>query len=137
MVHEVEEQGYPFAYLFDDTQEILEDAGLPAYEISNHAAPGAECRHNVQSWLGGEYVGIAAQRDCIVKVNSTPGLSLVSPRSCPPLRQQNLLVRDAAGAPVYPRPLLSSGGRSRSAASLPSCLVEALVFIAPFLDGGE
>ncbi len=44
--------------LFDDTQEILEAAGLPAYEISNHAAPGAECRHNQACWLGGEYVGI-------------------------------------------------------------------------------
>ncbi len=46
------------ADLFDDTQEILEDAGLAAYEISNHAAPGAECRHNLACWLGGEYVGI-------------------------------------------------------------------------------
>ncbi len=44
--------------LFDDTQELLEAAGLPAYEISNHAAPGAECRHNLACWLGGEYVGI-------------------------------------------------------------------------------
>ena len=44
--------------LFDDTQEILENAGLPAYEISNHAAPGAESRHNMACWLGGEYVGI-------------------------------------------------------------------------------
>ncbi len=46
------------AELFDDTQEIMEQAGLPAYEISNHAAPGAECRHNLACWLGGEYVGI-------------------------------------------------------------------------------
>lgn len=44
--------------LFDDTQEIMEKAGLPAYEVSNHAAPGAECRHNLRCWLGGEYVGI-------------------------------------------------------------------------------
>ncbi len=44
--------------LFDDTQEMLEAAGLPAYEISNHAAPGAECRHNLACWLGGEYIGI-------------------------------------------------------------------------------
>ena len=44
--------------LFDDTQEIMEQAGLPAYEISNHAAPGGECRHNLACWLGGEYVGI-------------------------------------------------------------------------------
>ena len=44
--------------LFDYTQEILENAGLPSYEISNHAAPGAESRHNMACWLGGEYVGI-------------------------------------------------------------------------------
>ncbi len=44
--------------LFDDTQDIMEKAGLPAYEISNHAKPGAECRHNLASWLGGGYVGI-------------------------------------------------------------------------------
>ena len=46
------------AELFDDTQEILEYAGLPAYEISNHATPGGESRHNMACWLGGEYVGI-------------------------------------------------------------------------------
>ncbi len=46
------------AELFDDTQAVLEGAGLAAYEISNHAAPGAECRHNMACWLGGEYFGI-------------------------------------------------------------------------------
>ena len=33
-------------------------AGLPAYEISNHARPGAECRHNLVYWRYGDYVGI-------------------------------------------------------------------------------
>ena len=46
------------ADLYDLTQEILERAGLPAYEISNHSAPGMECRHNLASWRGGDYVGI-------------------------------------------------------------------------------
>src|SRR5690606_28710236 len=32
--------------------------GLPAYEISNHAKPGAESRHNLVYWRYGEYVGI-------------------------------------------------------------------------------
>lgn len=44
--------------LFDVTQEICARHGLPAYEISNHARPGAECRHNLLYWRGGEYAGI-------------------------------------------------------------------------------
>lgn len=44
--------------LFDTTQEICEKHGLPAYEISNHARPGAESRHNLVYWRYGEYVGI-------------------------------------------------------------------------------
>jgi len=44
--------------LFDLTQANLAAAGLPAYEISNHARPGAECRHNLVYWQGGDYVGI-------------------------------------------------------------------------------
>ena len=45
--------------LWDVTQEIDEQgAGLPAYEISNHAKPGAESRHNLIYWRYGEYVGV-------------------------------------------------------------------------------
>jgi len=44
--------------LYDVTQEICAAAGLPAYEISNHARPGAECRHNLVYWRGHEYAGI-------------------------------------------------------------------------------
>ncbi len=46
------------AALYDATQEICETRGLPAYEISNHARPGEECRHNLVYWTGGDYVGI-------------------------------------------------------------------------------
>jgi oxygen-independent coproporphyrinogen-3 oxidase len=45
------------ADLFEATQELTAEAGLPAYEISNHARPGAECRHNLIYWRGGTYVG--------------------------------------------------------------------------------
>ena len=48
------------ADLWDATHEVLEAAGLPAYETSNHAAPGAECRHNLVYWRYGEYVGVGA-----------------------------------------------------------------------------
>ncbi|ACL55078.1 radical SAM family heme chaperone HemW [Methylobacterium nodulans] len=44
--------------LFDVTQEVCAAAGLPAYEISNHARPGAESRHNLLYWRYGEYAGI-------------------------------------------------------------------------------
>jgi oxygen-independent coproporphyrinogen-3 oxidase len=44
--------------LYDVTQEICAQAGLPAYEISNHARPGAESRHNLVYWRGDEYAGI-------------------------------------------------------------------------------
>ncbi|WP_366553009.1 radical SAM family heme chaperone HemW [Aquibaculum sediminis] len=46
------------ATLFEQTAEILGEAGLPAYEISNHARPGAESRHNLTYWRYGDYVGI-------------------------------------------------------------------------------
>jgi putative oxygen-independent coproporphyrinogen III oxidase len=44
--------------LYDVTQEVCAKRGLSAYEISNHARPGAECRHNLVYWRGQEYAGI-------------------------------------------------------------------------------
>ncbi len=69
------EEGTPFAALhaagkllvpapetgrafFEATAERTAAAGLPAYEISNHARPGAECRHNLVYWRSGEYAGV-------------------------------------------------------------------------------
>ena len=46
------------AALYEATQEALEAAGLPAYEISNHARPGAESRHNLTYWRYGDYLGV-------------------------------------------------------------------------------
>jgi oxygen-independent coproporphyrinogen-3 oxidase len=46
------------AGLFEVTQLRLAAAGLPAYEISNHARPGAECRHNLAYWRYDDYLGI-------------------------------------------------------------------------------
>jgi len=44
--------------LYDLTQTVCSKAGLPAYEISNHARPGAECRHNLVYWRGHDYAGV-------------------------------------------------------------------------------
>jgi len=69
------EQGTPFAALqaagklsippeddavefYNVTQELCGLAGLPAYEVSNHAAPGEESRHNLVYWRMGDYAGI-------------------------------------------------------------------------------
>jgi putative oxygen-independent coproporphyrinogen III oxidase len=46
------------ADLYAVTQEVTAARGLPAYEISNHARPGAESRHNLTYWRYGEYVGV-------------------------------------------------------------------------------
>ncbi len=44
--------------LYDTTQDICAAHGLPAYEISNHARPGGECRHNLIYWRAHEYAGV-------------------------------------------------------------------------------
>ncbi|NHB75667.1 radical SAM family heme chaperone HemW [Rhodobacter calidifons] len=46
------------ADMFELTQEITRAAGLPAYEVSNHARPGDESRHNLIYWRMGDYAGI-------------------------------------------------------------------------------
>ncbi len=46
------------ADLYAMTQDVCDAAGLPAYEISNHAIPGAESRHNLVYWRYDEYAGI-------------------------------------------------------------------------------
>ncbi|MHA3790266.1 radical SAM family heme chaperone HemW [Rhizorhabdus wittichii] len=46
------------AELFEQTRAATAAAGLPAYEISNHARPGAESRHNLTYWRYGNYAGI-------------------------------------------------------------------------------
>lgn len=46
------------AALYELTQDMLGRAGLPAYEISNHANPGSECRHNLTYWRYQDYAGV-------------------------------------------------------------------------------
>jgi oxygen-independent coproporphyrinogen-3 oxidase len=46
------------AELYEITQAVTAEAGLPCYEVSNHARPGAESRHNLTYWRYGDYAGI-------------------------------------------------------------------------------
>jgi putative oxygen-independent coproporphyrinogen III oxidase len=46
------------ATLYEITQELTAAAGVPAYEVSNHAAPGEEARHNLLYWRYGSYAGV-------------------------------------------------------------------------------
>nr|WP_272210515.1 radical SAM family heme chaperone HemW [Marinicella sp. W31]MDC2876408.1 radical SAM family heme chaperone HemW [Marinicella sp. W31] len=46
------------AHLYEVTQAVTAGRGLPAYEVSNHARPGAESRHNLTYWRYGDYAGI-------------------------------------------------------------------------------
>jgi len=44
--------------MFDQTEEMLAEYGLHRYEVSNFAAPGQECRHNLRYWELGSFIGI-------------------------------------------------------------------------------
>ena len=46
------------ALMYEQTQAIMNEVGLPAYEISNHAKPDAESRHNLTYWTYDDYIGI-------------------------------------------------------------------------------
>jgi oxygen-independent coproporphyrinogen-3 oxidase len=46
------------ADMYQATQDICGSQGMPAYEVSNHARPGSESRHNLIYWRYGDYIGI-------------------------------------------------------------------------------
>jgi coproporphyrinogen III oxidase-like Fe-S oxidoreductase len=57
--------------MYDLTQELCDGAGMPAYEVSNHARPGAESRHNLLYWRGGDYAGIGPGAHGRVTINGS------------------------------------------------------------------
>ena len=46
------------ADMYELTQDLCEKAGMPAYEVSNHARDGSQSRHNLIYWRYGDYIGI-------------------------------------------------------------------------------
>ena len=61
----------PQAEMYELTHELMDVAGLPAYEISNHARPGAECRHNLIYWRGEDYAGVGPGAHGRVRIDGT------------------------------------------------------------------
>lgn len=59
------------AELYEITQDVSDEAGLPAYEISNHALPGQECCHNLNYWRYGAYVGVGPGAHGRIDVDGT------------------------------------------------------------------
>ena len=70
------------ADLYEMTQEMTTAAGLPAYEISNHAVIGQECRHNLTYWTAADWIGVGPgahgrfavfdpKRECLSRTSTT------------------------------------------------------------------
>ena len=59
------------AELYDVTQDLTDKAGLPAYEVSNHAHKDAESVHNLIYWRGGDYIGIGPGAHGRLTINGT------------------------------------------------------------------
>jgi oxygen-independent coproporphyrinogen-3 oxidase len=83
------------ASLYELTQEICETAGLPAYEISNHARPGEEARHNLLYWRYGEYAGIGPGAHGRIAAREGHRLALSAERD--PAKWALLVDRDGHG----------------------------------------
>jgi putative oxygen-independent coproporphyrinogen III oxidase len=59
------------ADMYDLTQSLCNAAGIPAYEVSNHARQGAESQHNLIYWTGGDYIGIGPGAHGRLTLNGT------------------------------------------------------------------
>ena len=66
------------ADLYCLTDEIMSSAGIPAYEVSNYAISGQECRHNLAYWLGADYVGIGPAAHGRLRLKATQNPRTVS-----------------------------------------------------------
>ena len=81
--------------MFEATAEVLGGAGLGAYEISNHARPGHECRHNLTYWRGEDYIGIGPGAHGRL---TTAGATLATRQTPLPARWLEMVERDGHGS---------------------------------------
>ncbi|MBS0470017.1 MAG: coproporphyrinogen III oxidase [Proteobacteria bacterium] len=82
------------ADLFELTQEMTAAAGRPAYEISNHARPGSEARHNLIYWRYGSYAGVGPGAHGRLDLN---GARIATQTERLPERWREKVLRDGHG----------------------------------------
>jgi len=104
--------------MFHYTRERLIEAGLPPYEISNFAAPGQACRHNLHYWRGGNYLGLgpsAASHIDGCRFRNRPHLGewerSIEAANLPAIDVESLTPRQRAGELVMLMLRLSQGVR--------------------------
>lgn len=74
------------------TRAWLADRGMPAYEISNYAVPGEECRHNLMYWRSGNYIGLGPA--------AASHISGIRWRNSPDVRSFLKAAKDGSPAPI-------------------------------------
>lgn len=80
------------AAMYEATQSMTGAAGLPAYEVSNHARPGHESRHNITYWRSGEWIGIGPGAHG--RLNGPDGSSIARRQEKAPETWLNAVARD-------------------------------------------
>lgn len=91
--------------LFETTAAMTAAAGLPAYEVSNHARPGAESRHNLTYWRYGDYAGVGPGAH-----GRRAGVATARHK-----KPENWLAAVGAGSAIVEETALAPGERAREA----------------------
>ncbi len=138
--------------LWDLTQDVTGKAGLPAYEVSNHARPGAESRHNLVYWRYGEYIGVGpgahgrvltqnGRRAQVTERNPEHWLRLVetyghavvedAPLSAEEQADEFLLMGLRLAEGIEPRAFHAMSGRSLDARRVASLIADGMVEYTP------
>jgi oxygen-independent coproporphyrinogen-3 oxidase len=106
--------------MLQETRRRLTDAGLPPYEISNFAAPGQECRHNLLYWSGDDYISLGPSAASHVQGHRW--------KNCPNLGQWESAI-ERAELPVIDLEILSPRQRAGELAMLQLRLSRGLDFV--------
>ncbi len=97
--------------LYDLTQEMCAAAGLSAYEVSNHARPGQESRHNLVYWRSGDYLGVGPGAHGRITVD---GERLATASLRQPERWRDMVLLGSTGAPTATQLIAAPLPRARA-----------------------